>query len=245
MSVELRFIDIADVLVDFRYQRAIDAKRILKIEKAFQRGAIKAISVARRPDGSQYVYDGHHTLNVCRNLGHDKIAAVIVESESWRQEAGWFLLMNGAGVSKANSREKHAAAMAAEDETALDAQKILDSYSVTISKGAAKKGLTSAINSIKAWARQDRARLIAAMDVIDRLWCNEDYAWAHTVIRGMFDVAGTPMLEDVEKGLGKYKITPRRVLDTAGGMQSATGVPGGGSGYSKKAIFKLAKVKEV
>ncbi|MFX9665095.1 hypothetical protein ABTO78_20780, partial [Acinetobacter baumannii] len=63
------------------------------------------------------------------------------------------------------------------------------------------------------------------------------------VLRAAWDVADDPqLLAVVEAGLAKRKVTPRRLLDTAAGMQSATGLPGGGSGYAKRAILQLAKV---
>ena len=62
--------------------------------------------------------------------------------------------------------------------------------------------------------------------------------------RGMLDVAADPeQLDQVRMGLQKHKVTPRRVLDTAAGMQAATGVPGGGSGYSAMAIRQLSKTR--
>ena len=60
----------------------------------------------------------------------------------------------------------------------------------------------------------------------------------------LWDVAADPeQLDQVRMGLQKHKVTPRRVLDTAAGMQAATGVAGGGSGYSATAIRQLSKTR--
>lgn len=39
-----------------------------------------------------------------------------------------------------------------------------------------------------------------------------------------------------------HKVTPRRVLDVAQGMQYATGEPGSGAGHVKRAMLQLARV---
>jgi hypothetical protein len=243
MNFEISIVDIDRINVDPEYQRTLDVKRVAKVAEAFSAGAIKAISLSRRADGSLWCYDGQHSLEIMRAKGVMQVPAVIV-SGSQKQEAAWFLLMNGAGVRKASQREQQSPGVVAGDEVSIKTQELMDSYGILMAKGGARSGMTSAIGSIKTWIKSDHARLIRAMDMIDRLWCNEDHAWTQIVIRGAWDIAGTDKLAAVEAGLIKQKVTPRRVLDVAGAMQAATGTGGGGSGYSKKAFFSLAKVAE-
>ena len=243
MDAKIKMLKVTDLLIDPSYQRQLDEKRVQRVAKAFSSGASKALSVSQRGDGSLYVYDGQHTLAVCVALGMELCPAVVVRG-SQEQEARWFLLMNGAGVSKATARESHKAALTADDEIAKQVQDLLDEHGVLLAKGGAKAGTTSAIGSLKIWCKSDKARLQRAMGVIDRLWCCDDHAWSQIILRGMVDIAGdADLLEAVESGLARARITPRRVLDVAAGMQSATGVPGGGSGYSKSAILQLSKVR--
>lgn len=240
---ELAYVPISTIRVDEAYQRPLDQKRIERLRRAFDRGASKAISVSRRPNGSLYVYDGQHTLELCRAMGLESIAAVIVDGDQ-QKEARWFLLMNGAGVSKARARETHVAAIVADDPVAKEVQDLMDTYGILLAKGGSKAGTMSAIGTMRTWVKADKERLVRAMDVIDRLWCTEDHAWTQVVMRGAWDIAADhELLVQVETGLAKHKVTPRRILDTAHGMQEATGTPGGGSGYSKAAYLKLAKVK--
>ena len=243
MKFEFALVDVDSINVDTGYQRTTDEKRVASASKAFSSGAIKAISLSQRTDGSLWCYDGQHTLEILRRLGAKVIPAVIVPGDQ-QKEAEWFVLMNGAGVRKATARDTQKAAVVAGMEGAIEVQELLNSYGLVIAKGGAAKGTTSAIGSIKSWAKKDMDRLVRAMGMIDRLWRNEDHAWTQIVLRGAWDVAGTDQLDAVEKGLAKARVTPRRVLDTAGGLQSATGLVGGGSGYAKRAFFALAKVKE-
>lgn len=239
---QIALVPIEAVLVDHSYQRELDKKRVERLRRAYQRGACKAISLSRRADGALYVYDGQHTLELCRAMGIGCVPAVIVDGDR-QKEARWFLLMNGAGVSKATARDAHKAAVEAGDAVALDVQELLKLYGIELAKGGAKKGTTSAAGSLHAWAKADMGRLKRAMGMIARLWPQEDHAWTQIVLRAAWDVADDPqLLAVVEAGLAKRKVTPRRLLDTAAGMQSATGLPGGGSGYAKRAILQLAKV---
>lgn len=240
---EMANVPVASIHVDDVYQRALDQKRIDRLRRAFDRGASKAISVSRRSCGALYVYDGQHTLALCRAMGFETVPAVIVDGDQ-KKEARWFLLMNGAGTSKANARDAHRAALVADDETAAAVQDLLNTYGLTLARGGARAGTTSAIGTLRTWLKADPARLVRAMDVIDRLWCEENNAWTQIVMRGAWDIAADcELLDAVEAGLSKHKVTPRRILDCASGMQESTGTPGGGSGYSKAAFLKLAKVK--
>lgn len=242
MKFEINMVDVDLINIDREYQRDLDEKRVEKLAKAFNSGAVKAVSLSRRGDGSLWVYDGQHSLEIMKRIGIKKIPAVITQG-SQQQEAFWFGLINGAGVRKASQRDWQKAGVVCGEAISLEISKLLDAYGLKIAKGGAKKGTTSAIGSLKAWIKSDYPRLTNAMDMVNRLWCNEDHAWTQIVLRGAWDVAGTDQLMQVEKGLSKNKVTPRRVLDVACAMQSSTGINGGGSGYAKQAFFKLAKVQ--
>jgi len=241
MKTELMFVDVEDVNVDHRYQRPLDKRRIKRLTKAFDQGASKAISLSRRPDGSMWVYDGNHTLELYKQQGAKRIPAVIVDSTA-EKEAEWFVLMNGAGPIKANPCQKQHAAHFAGDQVAIEAQNILDDFGIEIAKGGSGVGKTRAIDFIKTCVKADKPRLLFAMGMIDRLWCNEVEAWSRTIMRGAWEVSGLDLIDKVEAGLAKNKVTPRRVLDVAQGMQLATGEPGGGMGFVKKAMLALAQV---
>lgn len=243
LNVELRFIPASLLKIDPAYQREPNLNRLSRNIKAFQSGAVKTVSVSERSNGDLYLYDGQHTLFSLCKLGIEQIPCAVVKGTQ-EEEAKWFLLMNGSGVSKASSRDKHKARAACNDEDVKNINAMLERFGVVVAKGGSKPGTTSAIGSITSWYKSDKARLEVVMDNIFRIWMTNESAWTQVLMRGMWDVAGSGKMDQVRLGLAKHKITPRRVLDTAKGMQMATGTPGGGSGYCKKAIFKLAKVAE-
>ncbi len=241
-TAQLAFVNVNEVKVDESYQRPLEEKRIQKVIKAFERGASKAISVSRRIDGSLYVYDGNHTLNIYKLMGIELVPAVIVDGDQ-KKEAQWFTLMNGAGTTKATARQSHKAAVVGCDETAKEVQRLLDKHGVSLASGGVHIGATNAIGTIRGWAKADAPRLDRAMACIGRLWAKEEGAWTQVVMRAMWDVASVEsMLDLIEKGARKNKVTPRRLLDTAAGMQASTGTTGGGSGYAKLALLQLCRV---
>lgn len=240
MNCEMKMVQLSAINVDVEYQRQADARRIAKAAKAFQSGAVKAISLSRRPDGSLWCYDGQHTIEIMRACGATHVPAVIVNGTQ-EQEAHWFSLMNGAGVSKATQRDVHKAGVIAGDECSVYVDTLLRKYGVKCAKGGAKAGTTSAIGSLRIWAKQDKTRLDLVLGAVSKLWENEDHAWTQIVLRGMWDCAADGVLDLVISGSRRHKVTPRRILDLASGLQSATGVDGGGSGYAKRAILQLIK----
>jgi hypothetical protein len=215
-------------------------KRIDRLKRAYNRGACKAISLSRRIDGTLWVYDGQHTLALAISSGERVVPAVIVNGDQ-QKEARWFLLMNGAGVSKATVRERHSASLTAGDDVAKGVDEMLGQFGVVPSKNLTA-GCTTAIGSITGWYKSDQARLRRVFDFIKGLWATEEGAWSQVVMRGVWDIALDPKeLEQVYLGARKHKVTPRRVLDSAAAMQGATGVPGGGSGVSAIALRKLSR----
>lgn len=187
------------------------------------------------------MYDGQHTIEILRAQGAKQVPAVIVAGTAI-QEAEWFTLINGSGPRKATPSEKQKAGYFSGNALAVEAQDMLDEYGILMATGGTHAGMTRSIDFIKICIKADKPRLVSAMDMIDRLWANEREAWSRTIMRGAYDVAGLGCIDKLEAGLSKNKITPRRVLDVAQGMQLATGEPGGGMGFVKKAMLALAHV---
>lgn len=238
---EQAFVAISDINVDPKYQREVSMGRVRRNVRNFHPGAVKAVSLSRRADGSLWATDGHHTIKTLLALGATHVPALIVAGDA-KSEADSFTFINGKGSIKARPHEIHKAALEAGQQEAHEAQALLNSYGISIADRNAA-GVTRALSSIKGWMKSDKPRLVRAMDMLDRIWCNEAETWEQIVIRGAFEVAGTDKLQAVERGLIKHKVTPRRILDAASAMQSATGTIGGGSAWVKRAYFQLAKVE--
>ena len=237
---ELKMVSIDQINIDSAYQRTLNVSRVDRVGKRYSQGAVKAVSLSRRADGSLWVYDGQHTLALAVQNGATQIPAVIVDGDQ-KQEAQWFNLINGAGVAKANVRDRHRAALAADDPVAQGVQALLNQYSVVESKHT-HAGHTTAIGSITGWFKSDLPRLERVFAFIHLYWGKEDCAWTQVAMRAVWDIASDrDELQQVFMGARKHKVTPRRLLDSAAAMQGATGVNGGGSGFAALALRKLTK----
>ena len=244
--MEVGIFDIDKINIDQAYQRQADSQRVNKNAKAFKAGAVKAVSLSRRADGSLWCYDGQHTLATLRQMGDKRVCATVVAGDQ-EKEAEWFMLMNGSGVRKATARDVQKAGIVAGDAASVEVQALLDRFGLKLAKGGANAGEINSVGTLKALQRQDKESLVDAMEQINSLWRDEPRAWTHPILRGMFDIrktCGAQFIGRVAKELRSRKITPQRVLDVAGGMQAATGLPGSGSAYAKRAILSLAKLDQ-
>lgn len=242
-SAHVEEIELAAIQVD-AYQRPLDAKRANQYVSEFNEALVGVPLLARRADGTLYVYDGQHRLWVLIQLGYTHFWCSVVDSPSAEAEAAWFAALNGTGGTKrVKKTELFNAHLMAKDPVALDVLKLLGDYGLTVSKGGTHVGKTNSVSALMKYVKSDKERLVRAMDAIDRLWSQEEKAWTQIILRGMWEVAGNPeLLDHVETGLSKGKISPQRALDMAAGMQESTGTSGGGSAFIKSAILKLAKV---
>ena len=242
-KIRLEFVDITQIQTDYSYQRPLDEKRVARIAKAFKSGAAKAISLSLRADGSLNCYDGNTTLHAMLRLGYTHVPAIVVKGNP-EQEARWFLTMNGIATKRVTPREMQGAGLVAKEDKAIAAKEFLSEFGLTVSSGGNRPHQTSSIGFIRDAAVKNPDTLRASMQIIVRLWPDEPESWCRNIMRGMFEVCAAGMGDQVARKLKSHKITPRRILDVASGMQISTGQPGSGAGYMKKAILQLAKMGE-
>lgn len=244
--MKIQMIEISELHTDPAYQRALDDRRVSRTVKAFSLGAVKAISVSQRECGRMYVYDGQHTVAAARILGIVKLPAVIVNGDQ-RKEAQWFLAINGGNSKRVSQRQIQKAGVVAGDKLSEMTQEILSDYSIQISNGGSSAGSTNSIALIKRYIALSPPHLRSAMDAINYLWRDDQWAWSAVVLRGMFEIArddSPSLLPDVVKACRRKKVMPRRLLDVASAMQLASaGGRGSGSCYAKDAILKLCDFK--
>jgi hypothetical protein len=186
--MRLAMVKISDLRIDHAYQRDLQIPRANRIAKAFSEGAMKAISVSQRDDGSLYVYDGMHTMDAADAAGLKEIPAVIVRGDQ-KKEAEWFTLINGSNSRRVSARDKLRAGVVAEDKAAGKLADLLAAYGVEIGKGGNRKNQTNSIGTLNQCMRVCERSLNSAMMAIKKLWGDEDCAWSSVVIRGMFDIA--------------------------------------------------------
>lgn len=243
---EIAIVKISHIEIDINGQRDLDEIRVRKIKKAFDVGAIKAVSLMRCEDGALICYDGQHTLSIASESGMDAVPATITNGS--RERAGrLFLLLNDTGATKRVAvRDRHRVGINVGDQSAIESQKLVDQFGLKISNGGVQAGHTNAIGAIRRFCCRDKERLHKGMRFAQDLWADQAETWTSMMIRCVFDAAGggDKFLSKTKTACKKRKVTPRRILDYASAMQSATGTVGGGSAYLLRALKDLSGVND-
>lgn len=242
MTCDLRMVPVADIRIDERYQRPLDTGRVGRMAAALRIGALGAVSLSRRQDGSLYCYDGQTRLAAAIKAGLTAVPAVIVPGDQ-KREAQWFLTINE-GRKRVHVRERHKAGIVADEPAAVAARELIERFDIRISNGGVQAGCTNAIGRIQEYAKQDLKRADAAMQFLFDAWPDEVETWTAIMLRCAWEVVGKgeDFVSRMKRAIRKHRVTPRRVLDTASGMQAATGMQGGGSGYVFRSICALAQI---
>lgn len=231
--------------VDHSYQRQLSATRVKKIAEALDSGAVKAISLSRRSDGTLWVYDGQHTLAAFKVAGIDHIPALIVDGCK-EQEAMWFLLINGGASKRVTQREKLAPGVVSGDPAAVSVHGLLAKHGVTvISGGSAGVRQTNAVGLMQKLAARDSGLLGRVFDEITAAWCDQPLAWSGRIISGVSGVMARDDGAEVMRLLRKKRITPQRIEDAISAAQAVGGMAGSsGWGIAGDVMLKLAGVKK-
>ena len=244
MNQELAFVAVDSINVDHSYQRQISMPRVTQIARAVEIGAVKAVSLSRRADGSLWVYDGQHTVAALREAGRTLVPAVIV-SGTREQEAAWFLLINGGASKRVSQRDKLAPGIVSGNAAATLVGALLHRHGVTVKKGGASAGRkTNAVGLLTSLAASSPDALHRAMDFIGSAWGDLDLAWSGRIISGVAALCRCSDGDAVLSALAKRGITPQRIEDAIAALQSVQGVASaGGWALSERVMRTLSGVK--
>jgi hypothetical protein len=75
---------VEDLIVDDRYQRELDEKRVTRIAEDFDPDLFGVLDVSVR-NGKSAVFDGQHRLAAARLLGHDKVPCLVHDIDVQRE----------------------------------------------------------------------------------------------------------------------------------------------------------------
>lgn len=173
MKKKLEKIVPSSTIVDYSYQRELDAKRVDDMAKAFDPNLIGVPVVSRRPDGVVVRIDGQHRIALLVAAGHgdDPIIMEVHEGLSDIEEARLYFRLNNerravGAIDKFKSRIKF------KDPIALEIQLILKRNGCKITKSMQRGGV-QAVQAIE-WVYH-RGNLDPVMQVLVA-WLDSDPA---------------------------------------------------------------------
>lgn len=129
INPQTRDVRIKDLNIDPAYQREVSGQRVKRIVNEFTWLLFDAILVSKRADGSLWVIDGGHRVEVGRVLGHEQIAAKVATGLTRKQEAEIWHRKNTGQITP-NARARFKGAVAAGDPVALVVQHAMDAAEV-------------------------------------------------------------------------------------------------------------------
>jgi hypothetical protein len=237
-------VPVSMINTDHSYQRQLSPARVRRIAEAMDSGAVKAVSLSQRSDGSLWVYDGQHTVAAFVQSGQTHVPALIVQG-SQEQEARWFLLINGGASKSVSQREKLAPGVVSGDPGAVLLQALMTNYGVTVkSGGAAGAGQTNAVGLLRKIAGKSPDLLRAVFREIDSAWRDQPLAWTGRIVSGAAAICGRDDAHEVFKALKRKRVTPQRIEDAISAAQAVQGVAGGaGWGMAADVMLSLAGVR--
>jgi hypothetical protein len=217
-AVKQDYVPIADLNVDTSYQRQLYETHVQKILRAYDEDLVDLLHVNVRADGSMWVYDGQHRMEVLRRLGQDYAPCAMKHGLTREEEAHLYRQLNSAR--KHTTRmDDFRAALAEGDPQAKAIDAICREAGFIIRSGG-----TGQANTLKAvaaaWKAYDRGVLGDVLKVVTDAWPGEHEAVDGTVINGMSfllrNISVEPMLRgrfemmDLAKKLGT--VHPRQLL---------------------------------
>jgi hypothetical protein len=175
---KLMWIDIAELVVDPRYQRDISrqgAKNVVRIANNFSWQRFGTVLVSRAADGADDLWaiiDGQHRVTGAALRGIQKVPCMLIDADP-AQQAGAFAAINGL-VTKLTPLQIHAARVAAGDDEALDLVSLCAEGGVTICRYPVPgekmvAGETLAVGTLEKLRREvDRSVLVLALQCITK-----------------------------------------------------------------------------
>jgi hypothetical protein len=130
---ELRWLAIADLVVDPAYQRDIalvGRGNVRKIAQSFDWTKFAPIVVAPVEGGKYAIVDGQHRTTAAKLCGHDQVPAAIIAADR-RTQAAAFRAINGT-VTKLSSMQLYHASLAAGEADAAVVDRVCRAANVTI-----------------------------------------------------------------------------------------------------------------
>lgn len=231
--------------VDHEYQRTrVSRPKVLGIASEWVWPAVGVLSVARRPDGTYWVFDGQHRkLAADRRTDVQVLPCMVYEMTDRLNEALAYLKINNYRSSM-QSIDKMNAELIAQDPVAMAVKEMVErsGYVIADSSGhnSGSRGVVNCVQSLKSAIRKNSSSAVVAWEVAVALF------------------QGTPVTDDVYGGLftlecylnrkGYGSLTDERnqtslmrytVKELQAAIREAKAFFGGGPKASAEGILKL------
>jgi hypothetical protein len=199
-------IDKADLLIDHNYQRdEVNISKVRSIASAWSWAGCGAISVALRPDGRFFVFDGQHRVLAAKQRGDIKaMPCMVYECDSVAKEAAGFLVTNSERK-PVTAIDKFRSLIFTDDEAATVVRDIFEDLGLEISKTATRPGQIKCVARCMTLASIGRDAFEKAIRLAERV-CRDVSPVSEDIVAGLFHLQKRHQLLDDNRFV-------RRVID--------------------------------
>lgn len=180
-------VSIDKLIVDPRYQRPVEEKRVTRIINNFDPRQLGTIEVSQREDGTYAVIDGQHRFEALKTTDRKMISALVHEGLSVKEEADLFAKIN-MGRKPLSPIQRFRAQVFAGHPRAVDIANIVTRCGFTMVSGT-NTGNGSEIRAVsgieQAYNNYGREALEQALTTIRDVWFGEQAALDSHMIKGM------------------------------------------------------------
>lgn len=228
-------VPINSLIVDDRYQRPLDERRVKRMADNFQDVLFGTLEVSER-NGKLAVFDGQHRLAVARTLGRDKVPCLVHSKLTPEQEAEAFIKLQRErrGVHRV---ERFKARLFSGDPEAEAINTIAQLCGYTIRKAGNHAGEEYAISAVGSLERVYRRGILnETLQTLNDLWGGDPKSTDGGLIEGLSIILEGygHRIEDVAYRL---KETPPLVI-----LRRAIGHSGGGASKGEMVAKEIRKV---
>lgn len=227
-------VPIGSLIVDDRYQRPLDDRRVKRMAENFQDVLFGTLEVSER-NGKLAVFDGQHRLAVARALGRDKVPCLVHAKLTPEQEAEAFVRLQRErrGIHRV---ERFKARLFSGDTDAQAINAIVEGNGYTIRKAGNHAGEESAISAVGSLERvYRRGNLAETLQTLRDLWGGDAKSTDGGLIEGLSIILEGygHRLEDAAYRLSE---TPPLVI-----LRRAIGHSGGGASKGEMVAKEIRK----
>lgn len=225
---DLYDIAVADLTVDPRIQRPLDARRVNKIAEELNFDALGVPTVSRRSNGDHVVIDGQHRLAALRQAGHasEKITCRVFKGLELPAEAAMFRLLNN--TAKPQYIDTFRVRVIERDPDAVAISRMAERHGWTVNGFAGRPGSLMAIQAFERIYQLDDVAAEQTLMTVTRAWGVEDPGAADgRILEGIGLVlaryGAAVEVDDLIERLARFPGGPGALLGRARGLRDLIG----------------------
>jgi hypothetical protein len=178
-------LDLHELTVDERAQRALNEQRAQKLADDWVPEAAGSLTVSDRGDGVKRIIDGYHRCTGAKMRGIKTMPCEVHYGLSVADEAALFLLKNRES-SKPNALDEYRIGLTAELPLFVDTEKVLIQHNLTAGK-ASSKNIVGAVQAILRITEQHGGpeNLDAVLGIAEAAWGRTAETWDGMLIGGL------------------------------------------------------------